>query len=278
MSASFRLIGHPLGHSLSPFIHKRLFALSGYPEGYDLCDIAPDDLDEQLPALLKTVKGLNVTIPHKQRVAPFLDSLATSAVTCRAVNCIAVTEDGIVGHNTDVSGFLQSLEQAAIPLQGRVLVVGAGGVGGMFAVIAAEHGCETVVYNPRHADRAVALAEEINRRSPAVPCRAATTTPEGDFDLIINATPVGMYPHGDECPLPDEVIARTKAAFDAIYNPRQTLFLQKAAASGAKTEGGMAMLVWQAVVSHEIWYNAAFDPADIAALINDCYAELARFQ
>ena len=84
-----------------------------------------------------------------------------------------------------------------------------------------------------------------------------------------------MYPHADVCPVPDDVIARCRAAFDVIYNPRQTALLQKAAANGAKTAGGMAMLVWQAAIAHRHWFGAEFDPADIAALIDDCYGELA---
>lgn len=272
--SSYCLIGHPLGHSLSPFIHRRLFALSGRDESYTLCDIAPEQLGEAFPALLKTIKGCNVTIPHKQQVLPFLDRLEGKAALYQTVNTVAVTADGTVGYNTDADGFLCALREADIPLRGRVVLLGAGGAGTVLAFEAALAGCEVVSYDPFAPAAAERLCERLREVAPDTACEAAPTLPEGHIDLLLNTSPVGMYPNTDVCPVPDALIGRAKAVFDAIYNPRQTLLLQKAAANGAKTAGGMAMLVWQAAIAQEHWYGAQFDPADIAAIIDDCYHEL----
>lgn len=275
MSAVLCLIGHPLGHSLSPFIHKRLFELSGRDGSYTLCDIAPEALETDFPALLKTVHGCNVTIPHKQKVLPFLDRIEGKAAIYQTVNTVAVTENGTVGYNTDADGFLCALRDAGIPLKGRVCLLGAGGAGTVLGFETALAGCEVVSYDPFAPEASERLCARLQEVAPGTHCEAAKALPEGNFDLLINTSPVGMYPKTDACPVPDELITRCKAVFDAIYNPRETLLLQKAAANGAKTAGGMAMLVWQAAIAHGHWFGTSFDPTDIARLIDECYDELA---
>ena len=274
MSSPLCLIGHPLGHSLSPFIHTRLFALAGRDGTYTLCDIAPDNFGYEIPAVLRAVGGCNVTIPYKQAIVPFLDRVEGKAALYQTVNTVAVTADGVIGYNTDADGFLCALREADILLSGRVLVLGAGGAGTVIGFEAASAGCEVLLYNRTHKT-AETLCNHIRNTVPDADCTAVDKFPDGTIDLLINTTSVGMYPHTDACPVPDEVIARCKAVFDVIYNPRQTVLLQKAEANGAKTAGGMAMLVWQAAIAHQHWFGTAFDPADIARLIDDCYDELA---
>ena len=109
-SAPFYVIGHPLGHSMSPFIHARLFAAQGREERYTSRDIPPETLDTALPALLKESGGINVTIPYKQAVIPFLDGLCGRAELYRSVNTIRIADTGVFGHNTDAEGFLAALE------------------------------------------------------------------------------------------------------------------------------------------------------------------------
>ena len=140
----YALIGHPLGHSLSPFIHARLFSLSGQDVSYTLEDLPPEELETALPALFGRVKGLNVTIPHKQAVIPYLSALKGRAELYRSVNTIALTAEGPVGYNTDAGGFLAALRDAGIPLGGRVALLGCGGVGRTFACEAALAGARIV--------------------------------------------------------------------------------------------------------------------------------------
>ncbi len=275
VSTAYCLIGHPLGHSLSPYIHGRLFALRNREASYTLADIDPAALATDFPKLLKTIGGCNITIPHKQQVLPFLDRLEGKAALYQTVNTVAVKNGEAIGYNTDADGFLCALRDADIPLRGRVCLLGAGGAGTVLAFEAALHGCEVRVYDPFAPDNAARLCARLREVAPQVVCEAVTTLPETDIDLLINSSPVGMYPKTDACPAPDAVIARAKAVFDVIYNPRKTGLMQKAEANGAKVAGGMAMLVWQAAIAQGHWFDTAFDAADIAAIIDGCYDELA---
>ena len=127
---AFAVIGHPLGHSMSPFIHRRLFSLLGVDATYAMQDIAPENLATELPALLAKTRGVNVTIPHKQAVIPLMTRLEGRAQIYQSVNTIAVTPDGAVGYNTDADGFRHALQEGGAPLSGRVALLGCGGVGG----------------------------------------------------------------------------------------------------------------------------------------------------
>lgn len=275
---AFSVIGHPLGHSMSPFIHRRLFSLLGIDAAYDMQDIAPDNMATELPALLSKARGINVTIPHKQAVIPFMTRLEGRAQVYQSVNTVSVTPEGPVGYNTDADGFLHALSAAGVPLSGRVALLGCGGVGRTFACEAALAGCQ-IVNAVRDADREMAASLQGFVQGLAPEADYAITSLDGlrgDFDLLINATPVGMYPHPDASPVEAEVLAHTKAVFDAVYNPRETRLLQMARAQGATAIGGMAMLVWQAADAQTIWFGREFDPDAVAGVIEEALAEMER--
>lgn len=274
--AAYFVIGHPVGHSMSPFIHRQLFALQGMQASYEARDIAPPDLAEELPRLLREAQGVNVTIPHKQAVIPLLDRLMDRAALYRSVNTIAVTGGELVGYNTDAPGFLRALEAGGIRLEGRVALLGCGGVGRTFACEAALAGCR-IVNGVRPADREAAqeLCAYVQSLAPGTAYEVtALDALEGPFDLLINATPVGMYPHSGASPVDAAVLARCRAVFDAVYNPGETRLLREAKAAGAAAVGGMPMLVWQAAQAHTYWYGGRFDPADVARVIAAAQAEM----
>lgn len=275
---SYFVIGHPLGHSMSPYIHRRLFALQGRRASYDARDIAPEALARELPELLGQAQGVNVTIPHKQAVIPLLARLEGRAALYRSVNTIAATPDGPVGYNTDAGGFLRALETGGVALRGRVAVLGCGGAGRTFACEAALAGCRVVnAVRPSGLDKARALRDYVLSLAPGTDYAITTLDAlDGDLDLLVNATPVGMTPHPGESPVTAAVLSRTAAVFDAVYNPGLTRLLQLARAAGAKTVGGMPMLVWQAAEAHACWYGARFDPAAVAAIIADAQEETDR--
>ena len=268
---SYFVIGPPLGHSMSPVLHSRLFALSGRPAAYEARDIPPEQLSAALREMLPQVQGLNVTIPHKQAVIPLLDRLEGRAKLYRSVNTIAVTESGAVGYNTDADGFLCALKAGGVSLAGRVALLGCGGVGRTFACEAALAGCRLInAVRPEDFEASRALKDYVLSLVPG----AAFETVElsrlsGDFDLLINATPVGMYPRCDASPVDPGVLARCAAVFDAVYNPEETRLLSAARAAGARTVGGMPMLVWQAAVAHTCWYGADFQAEAVASIIAD---------
>lgn len=263
----YALIGHPLGHSLSPQIHRALLAAAHLEGDYRLLDIAPEDLANRLPEL-QTLRGFNVTIPHKQAVLSAMAELDEKAALFGAVNTVAVRGGRFYGYNTDCYGFLRSLSAAGIPLAGRVLILGTGGVARMFAFEAVLAGA-AVTLAARTPSKGCALAAEIAEK-----CGRAVTVTDfnsvtGDWDLIVNGTPVGMFPKVDACPVSDELIDQADYFFDVIYNPTKTLFLRKALAQGKTAKGGAAMLVLQAVRAHEIWNGDSYTQEQIDTIIRE---------
>ncbi len=275
---TYGVIGHPLGHTMSPFIHARLFALLGSEYPYLTRDIPPEKLATAIPALCREVAGFNVTIPHKQAIIPHLTRLEGRAKLYRSVNTVAVTPAGAVGYNTDAEGLLQALKAAGVPMAGRVAILGCGGVSRTFACEAALTGCQIVnAVRPESVDRAVALREFVTGLVPEVDYTITTLDGlAGDFDLLLNGTPVGMYPHPDASPVTAEQLSGVKAVFDAVYNPRETRLLRLAGETGAITVGGMAMLVWQAAVAQSIWLGREHDPAAVAQVIDEALLEMER--
>ena len=256
----FALLGHPLGHSLSPQVHSLLARCTGAELQYTLRDVPPQELPAAMPGLLG-LDGFNVTIPYKGEVVPYLARLDMSAARYGAVNTVAPSAEGPVGYNTDCTGFLRSLGDWKEGLQ-SVLVLGAGGVGRMFAIECARLGAAvTLAVRESSLPRAGALAEEITA-TYQVPARALLTgnAAKGDesYSLLINATPCGMFPHLDECPAPDALIERCGRVFDCIYNPAETRLLRRAGELQKPALGGLRMLILQAAAAQEIWYGARF--------------------
>ena len=265
----YTLIGGKLGHSLSPQIHERLFALRGRKAEYSLTEVTEEELSG---SLIRGFEGLNVTIPHKLAVMEYMDALDKSAELYGAVNCIANKGGRLTGYNTDCDGFLESVEAMGGKLSGKVLLIGCGGVGRMIAIASALRGAELTV-QILESDRAAAesVVKEIAKHAPAA---RVTLVTAGDvhaehYDLLVNATPVGMFPKVDACPVSDELIARSDAVFDVIYNPLETQLIKKARALGKPAENGMAMLVWQAVSAHRIWDGDEYSREEIRAVIGE---------
>jgi shikimate dehydrogenase len=274
----YTLIGHPLGHSMSPFIHDRLFNLKNRNVEYSLTDIAPEDLPTKKDFLKNEFVGYNITIPHKVAVIPFVDQMDASAQRYNSVNCVANTKDGSIGYNTDCDGFLRSLEMNGIPLSGKVLLLGCGGVGRMMAIETVAHGAElTIAIIEEAREMCNALTTEIFEKFPNAKVNVILMSEiSGKFDLLMNATPVGMFPKVDNCPVNDETITNCGAVFDVIYNPVQTQLVRKFKAQGKKAVGGMAMLVLQAVKAHELWDGDYYTDAEVQEIIEQSNAKVEK--
>lgn len=276
----FCLIGHPLGHSLSPQIHTRLFELSGEKVEYTLEDIAPEELESKF-GFLSEFDGFNITIPHKVGIIGYCGELSDGAKRYRSVNCVKNGEKK-VGYNTDCIGFTKSIELLGASLGSKVLIIGCGGVGRMMAIETALEGGElTIAALENDLPLAAKAIGEIQTMKPTAKVKAVKI-PDGGlsnaalgnekFDLLVNACPVGMFPKTDRMPCLPEVLDNVKFVFDAIYNPKETLLAKTAREKGCKAMTGMAMLVLQAVAAHEIWDNAAYKKEDIDKLIEDMEA------
>ncbi|MCR4780184.1 MAG: shikimate dehydrogenase [Ruminiclostridium sp.] len=275
----YALIGHPLGHSLSPQIHERLMKLAGIDGSYKLLDIPPEELTGRF-AELEALDGFNATIPHKVGIIPYCGRLDDSAERFGSVNCVK-NGSGKVGYNTDVFGFTRSIDMLGASLASRVLVIGCGGVGRMIAAEAAYSGGRvTVAVLSDFLADAEKTVEGIKSRMPAADIKTAGikgavlcaddfggSVPE--FDLLINASPVGMFPKTDAVPCSEDIIRSAGSVFDVIYNPNDTLLTRTARELGKPAMTGMAMLVLQAAAAQEIWNGASFAGDDLKTLIAD---------
>lgn len=275
-SKHYAVIGHPIGHTMSPFIHKRLFELAGIDADYTQLDIAPERLAAAYADVLRRLDGYNITIPHKQHIIPLLDALDDKAQMYGSVNTVANADGRATGYTTDPDGFIKAIEAAGIALDGRIMILGCGGVARTMAYEIALRG-KPFEFAVRQEDcgKAGLLCLDITRKLPEAQVSFGLINQIiGTVDVLINATPVGMYPHTDEQPIHNCAVGRCAAVFDAIYNPLETALVKRAKANGAKAEGGMSMLVWQAVVAHQIWDGSVYGQQDIDRLVLDAAAAL----
>ena len=274
----YGLLGFPLRHTMSPPIHQRLFELEGVSDfDYTLKEYSPEELSEKISDVL-ALDGFNITIPHKVEIIKYIDELADSAKRYNSVNCVVKKDGKYIGYNTDCDGFLRSIEAAGGKLDGTVLQCGCGGVGRMIAIECVRHGAKLTVSVPEGFEDTVEPVKEYARAN-GFSDDIKVVHPneiEGKFDTLINASPVGMFPKIENCPVTEDIIANCGFVFDVIYNPERTKLMQTAEKHGIKTCGGMAMLVWQAVVAHEIWSGANYSDSDIAKLISDMHKLMAE--
>lgn len=233
----FALIGYPLGHSLSAKYFAEKFSTEGIDAEYTLLPI--ESAEEVLPHC-EMLSGFNVTIPHKQTIMPLLSSISEEAQEIGAVNCVKVTPNGLKGYNTDVVGIRKSLE--GVKLEGaKALVLGTGGASKAVQYALRSSGAEVSVVS-----RTKGLAD-LTYEDLSVDIIANT-------DIIVNTTPLGMYPNVDSAPeLPYSALSAKHTLFDCVYNPRQTRFLQLGAERGAHTIDGLTMFYAQAEAAWKIW-------------------------
>lgn len=256
----FGLIGEKLGHSQSPAIHTKLFQLLGIQGTYDLIEMNRRDVPNELLRLKREgYIGLNVTIPYKIEVMPFLADIAHEAQVIGAVNTIYMTGEGNFGYNTDYSGFGRSLDHAGIAVQNKdCVVLGTGGAARAIVKCLYDKGAKTITIasrNPQEKPEFTAFAQKLKGRMVSY----EELADQKDGDVLVNCTPVGMYPNMDASPIAKEIVAYYSAVVDLIYNPKTTRILQYAQQQGAKTLNGMYMLVAQAIGSEEIWQERRID-------------------
>lgn len=272
----YALIGHPILHSISPFIHKRLFELSKINAEYKLLDIAPENLECSM-RILNNFSGYNVTLPHKFNIIKFLEDISNKSRMYKSVNTVKNLEAAI-GYTTDADGFMQALEHEGIEPRGRAVIMGAGGAASVIANELAMKGCKVVIAARNSGiERARTLAEAVNRNvnnSNTGFCKIEEIS--GSIDLLINATPVGMYPKKDDSLVDSKVLELCSQVYDIVYNPRETRLVREAKSLGIKAAGGLSMLVFQAVLSHKIWNDSEYSEGDIKQLMLDCISEIDR--
>lgn len=280
------VIGHPIGHTMSPFIQKRLFELSHIPMEYRVIDVP--DLEAALPEL-RQLDCFNITIPHKSAIIPYLEDICDSARLCGSVNTVKGIDGKLYGYTTDGAGFAMALGCVGVPVPEDVVIMGNGGAAKAIAFQMAQMGCRhiDIVCRKGSEEKALALsnqlAEYIREKGPVTGVGRVLKYEHleldefgSGYDLLVNTTSVGMYPNSDTCPVSPKAVSKFKTVFDAVYNPGETQLLKTARGLGIKTVPGMGMLVCQAAYSHKIWYDTEFKNSDLLQLIDDAQVEMER--
>jgi len=241
----YGLIGYPLGHSFSIGYHNQRFADEGIDAKYVNFEIPSIEQLIEVLSQNPDLKGLNVTIPYKEKVMEYLDYISPEARAIGAVNVIRVIHENkkivLKGYNSDVIGFTQSIEPMLESYHTKALVLGTGG-----ASKAVAYGLKSLNIEPVFVSR--------YERPGTVQYENITPEVVHEYNVIVNCTPLGMFPKTDTCPkLPYEALDERNILYDLIYNPDETLFMKKGAAQGAAVKNGLEMLLLQAFASWEFW-------------------------
>lgn len=253
----FALIGYNLSHTISHIIHQHYFQTFNIDADYEILNIKPDDFEKYVP-YIKSLDGYNVTIPYKQKIISYLDGLSPKASLCGSVNTVKNVDNSSVGYTTDEYGFISSLELAGIPLKGNVVILGYGGVARVIAYQAAALKCKiTIAARDKSIYKASILCDEIRKQYENVDINVCSINKieNQKINLLVNATPVGMYPKIDASPVESSVLKKCLYVFDTIYNPMETKLMKEASFFGCKTSNGLDMLILQAIESEHIWNN-----------------------
>jgi shikimate dehydrogenase len=263
------IIGDPVEHSLSPTMHNAAFDVLGLNLVYVAFNVKPNELESAvLGAKMLGIRGLNVTMPHKNAVIKYLDKLDCSATGIGAVNTVLNENGKLVGYNTDGIGALAALQENGVYTEEKkVVLLGAGGSAQAIAYEVSQEADELVILNRTVANAqrlAVSLRKNMDSTVRADVLSAGVLKRElADADVLVNATSVGMQPNVDQTPVPAEYLRPDLCVMDIIYNPLQTKLALDALAAGAHVVSGLEMLVYQGAVSFEIWTNC---PAPVQAM------------
>jgi len=245
MMDKYGLIGYPLEHSFSRNYFNEKFRNERIDAEYDNFEIPSIENLKEVLETTPNLRGLNVTIPYKEEVIRYLDELSAEARAIGAVNVIRVTHRGsktvLKGFNSDVIGFTRSIESMLEPLHRKALILGTGG-----AAKAVDYGLKSLGLGTLFVSRTA--------RPGVITYNDVTPDLIRSHKVIVNCTPLGMYPHVDSCPpLPYEAMDSHTLLYDLLYNPDETLFMQKGRQQGAITKNGLEMLLLQAFASWEMW-------------------------
>lgn len=253
------VIADPIGHTVSPAMHNAAFEQVGIDCLYVPFQVKKEELGKAIAGMRAlNIRGLNVTIPHKVAVIPFLDDLDDLAQRIGAVNTI-VNDDGVLkGYNTDATGFLRALLERGVEPKGKtVSILGAGGASRAISLALVERGSNLIILNrtwdkvKEQADRISQLCQrevqalKLNKENLAKALNKA--------DILVNTTSVGMSPDIEETPITADLIKPPVIVFDIVYNPIKTRLLREAETAGAETISGIDMLVWQGALAFEKW-------------------------
>lgn len=278
----FGIFGHPIAHTLSPPMQNAAFAARNLDAVYIPFNVDPSQLKNAVASIHSLgIKGINITIPHKETIIPFLDSVDEDALKLGAVNTIEVSSGRLIGHNTDGRGYVASLKALDIDLTDqRVLLIGAGGAAKGVAHALLSSGVSELILIVRRLDRGKALAERLAALFSHIPISVVGMNADRDAltqknraTVLINATPLGMK-REDPVPFPLSRIKPHWLVSDLVYRPAETPLLIAAKKIGAQTVPGIGMLLHQGALAFEIWTQKKAPLAVMKGALEDALSDL----
>jgi len=255
----FCVIGHPIEHSMSPIMWNPALQELGLDYVYLAFDVHPKNLEKAISGIRSLdIRGINVTLPHKETVIKYLDEIDPIALKIGAINTIKNDEGTLKARNTDASGAKKALLDAGCNISGKNIVfLGAGGVARSLAYIMAEES-NHIILTDLIEERAITVANEIKDKMKAniegkICNKDNVNESLKKADILINATPIGMYPRVEDTPITKDMLNADLFVFDVVYNPLETRLMKEAAEIGCQTLGGLDMLVNQGILAFEWW-------------------------
>jgi len=247
----YLVIGNPIEHSLSPKLHNYWIRKNNIKAIYDKKKINESDIKSVISEIKKEeISGLNVTVPFKKSVIPFMDELSPEATESQSVNTIYSQRGKVIGHNTDISGFELGIKYSKYDVNNKIVfILGAGGVVSSIVVALKKMGAAKIIISNRTKNK----AEDLKKSFGELEIIDWGETP--NFDMVINATSIGLK-NEDGIKLDYNGVGSGKFFYDVIYNPKETIFLKRAKLFGNKTENGKMMFIYQAHQAFTIWHKS----------------------
>ena len=258
----YGIFGHPVSHSLSPVMHNSAFSALGLDCVYVAFDISPEEIGKAAQSVRTLgIKGINITIPHKESIIPHLDEIAPDAELMGAVNTVRNDDGKLTGYNTDVGGFLRAVEEdlGINPGGSSVLLMGAGGAARAVMSAFCMNGAGRICVANRTYDKALKLASEFGKQFKKIKIEPVALDDIrvikarlAESDILVNSTSAGMEGK-TAMDLPLEALKENAAVYDLVYKPRETPLVTEARRLGHRASGGLGMLLYQGALSFEIW-------------------------
>lgn len=261
----YGLVGEKLEHSISKMLHREIFKLENIEGEYELYEVLKDEQNDIIKLMKgKQITGFNVTIPYKETVAKYVDFIDINAKSIGAVNTVFFKNGKSYGYNTDYLGIIKTFLNEKVSVKGKkCYILGTGGTAKAY-ILALKN---------LHAEEIIVVTRDIKTIDGSFKEKFndINIIGYGDIkkgDILINATPVGMYPNIDETPVTEDIIEKFDLLFDAVYNPKKTKFLTIGETLGKKCINGLTMLIEQAIKTEEIWQNKVFERSMFQVLLN----------
>jgi shikimate dehydrogenase len=267
MNKQFGLLGKTLSHSFSPMIHAAIMEVRKVQGEYHLLERHESDIEALFNQFIW--EGINITIPYKVTVMPYCDVIMPEAKEIGAINTIQKKNGRFIGHNTDYTGIEATLNKQGVDInQQRVVILGSGGASQSAIVYAKNHGASEVIIVSRHP------AYANDKYGQVINYEQLEAIGEGY--LLINATPVGMYPKMDQSPVSEGIASRFEHVFDMIYNPSETQLLAQSKQTAKTVGNGLTMLIYQAIRAQEIWNKITITEMEREEIVRKITKEMAN--